>query len=98
MTGVQEPQSASSALEAWVQTRLAGNLDDWNIEGPDAERVSFRGQSGFTFAWEEARSRTDMASLYPCRRLCKNPANKMECLMGFGDSDGPPIGTEDKYR
>ena len=65
MTGVQEPQSASSALEAWVQTRLAGNLDDWNIEGPDAERVSFRGQSGFTFAWEEARSRTDTALSNP---------------------------------
>lgn len=62
---MQEPQSASSALEGWVQTRLAGNLDDWNIEGPEAERVSFRGQSGFTFDWEEARSRTDTALSSP---------------------------------
>lgn len=58
---MQEPQSASSALEAWVTTRLEGNLDDWNIEGLDAQRILFRGQSGFTFDWEESRSRADTA-------------------------------------
>lgn len=45
-----------------------------------------------------AANQKPMASLYPCRRLCKNPANQMECLMGFGSSAGPAIGAEDEYR
>lgn len=62
---MQEPHSASSALEAWVTTRLEGNIDDWTIESLDAQRILFRGQSGFTFDWEEVRSRADTALSKP---------------------------------
>lgn len=62
---MQETKSASSALEAWVRTRLDGNLDDWHLDDMEARRISFRGQAGFTFAWDEERSRANAALSNP---------------------------------
>lgn len=62
---MQEPQTALSALEAWLQTRLDGNVEDWRLDEADAQRISFHGQAGFTFDWDETRSRADSALSAP---------------------------------
>lgn len=62
---MQEPQTALIALESWLAERVAGNVEDWSVGAADAQRISFRGQAGFTFHWEETRSRGDHALSTP---------------------------------
>lgn len=62
---MQQPQSALAAIEAWLQTRLEGNVEEWHLDETDAQTITFRGQAGFTFDWEETRSRGDQALSTP---------------------------------
>ena len=62
---MQEPQAALAALEAWLRKRMDGNVEDCRLGETEAQRVSFRGQAGFTFDWEETRSRGERALSTP---------------------------------
>lgn len=56
---MENPDTILRGLETWLQSRLEGNVEAWHVVGPEAQRISFAGQAGFTFDWEDTRSRAD---------------------------------------
>lgn len=56
---MQEHGAALTALEGWLRTRAEGNVADLRLDETASATLSLRGQTGFTFRWEDRRARAE---------------------------------------
>ena len=60
-----EHDAALTALEGWLRARAEGNIADPRLDETVSATLKLRGQTGFTFRWEQKRSRAERALSTP---------------------------------